>query len=464
MDKKIQVIQLKIVLVILEIFLVLLIWTLLQVIFKSPEEAESYQANPKNQAEQTFYEQTAPEVKIPEPSPTPFLLTNMDTIRVVITNKETGGVYHKEAEDWLDRTDYRGKLELIEEEDGFVVINELPLEEYLYSVVPSEMPASYPMEALKAQAICARTYAYLHVLSPAYPQWNAHVNDTTSFQVYHSVEEQESTNQAVQETEGMVLLNPAGDGLAQTYYYSTSCGYGSDAHVWRTKYSDSYPYIISKAISRGNISSEGLTEESFEAFIKNYRADDYESEEAWYRWSYEVKKADPQHLYEVLKKRYEANPKLILTKKKGDYVSQPIKEFEHVLDLEIVRREAGQVADELLITTDKNVYKVITELNIRYVLNDGCTKVKRQDGSLISMNSLIPSAFIWLETKEEKGKLTGYTIWGGGYGHGAGMSQNGAKNMALEGMTAQEILSFFFEECTIEDKKGEESEDVENLS
>ena len=262
----------------------------------------------------------------------------------------------------------------------------------------------------------------------------------------------------------MVLLNPGGDALAQTYYYSTSCGYGSDAHVWRTKYSDSYPYIISKAISPVGVSLEGLTDEAFEEFIKDCRENDYEAEEEWYRWTYEVKKVDVQHIYEVLKKRYEANPKLILTKKKGDYVSQSIKEFERILDLEIVRREAGGVADELLITTDKNVYKVITELNIRYVLNDGCTKVKRQDGSHVSMNSLIPSAFICLETKEENGKVTGYSIWGGGYGHGAGMSQNAAKHMAMEGMTAQEILNFFFEDCTIEDKKGEESENVKNIS
>lgn len=454
MDKKIQIIQLKILLVILEIFLVFLIWTLLQVIFKPKQEAESHQAQPQNGVQETFREQTKPEeVKIPEPTATPFVLTNIDTIRVVITNKETGSIYHETPEEWQGRTDYRGTMEVVEEEEGFVVINELPLEEYLYSVVPSEMPASYPMEALKAQAICARTYAYLHVLSPAYPKWNAHVDDTTAFQVYHSVAEQESTNRAVQETEGKVLLNPTENALAQTYYYSTSCGYGSDAHVWRTKYSDSYPYIISRAISRGDIAAEEMTEEEFECFIKEGREEDYEASEEWYRWTYEVKKIDAERIYQVLKERYEANPKLILTKKRNDYLSQPIKEFNKILNIEIIKREAGGVADELLITTDKNVYKVITELNIRYVLNDGHTKVKRQNGSKIDMKSLIPSAFICLETKAEKGRVTGYTIWGGGYGHGAGMSQNAAKHMAAEGMKASEILGFFFQDCIIKDKE-----------
>ena len=45
---------------------------------------------------------------------------------------------------------YRGHIELLRTADGIAVVNELPLEEYLYSVVPSEMPASYPLEALKA--------------------------------------------------------------------------------------------------------------------------------------------------------------------------------------------------------------------------------------------------------------------------------------------------------------------------
>ncbi|MDE7428061.1 MAG: SpoIID/LytB domain-containing protein, partial [Lachnospiraceae bacterium] len=56
---------------------------------------------------------------------------------------------------------YRGAIECLRMEQGIVVVNELPLEEYLYAVVPSEMPASYPQDALKARAVCARTYAYL---------------------------------------------------------------------------------------------------------------------------------------------------------------------------------------------------------------------------------------------------------------------------------------------------------------
>lgn len=101
---------------------------------------------------------------------------------------------------------YRGALELLDTEEGIIVINEVLLEEYLYSVVPSEMPSKYPGEALKAQAVCARTYAYGHMEHAGYPQYGAHVDDSTSYQVYNNILEQESTSAAVKETYGQLLL------------------------------------------------------------------------------------------------------------------------------------------------------------------------------------------------------------------------------------------------------------------
>lgn len=406
----------------------------------------------------------------------PFWPEWVENIRVVITNKETGSIYHENIEMWKGNHGYRGEIEIIETDKGYVVINELPLEEYLYSVVPSEMPAGYPMEALKAQAICARTYAYLHVLEPAYPEWNAHVDDTTAFQVYHSVEEQESTTQAVVETTGMVLIAPDGRNLAETYYYSTSCGYGSDARVWRSKYSDNYPYLKSQRISKeavaevyvetmaGEVSvQENLYQSGehmmndlvFDEFIRTAHDTDLESDESWYRWSYEVESANEAQMLKNMKKRYEANPELILTLAGGQYVSKPIEELETLVDIQIEKRGSGGVADELLIITEKNVYKVITELNIRYVLNDGKTKVDKQDGTRVSMPSLLPSAFFTIENQYEGGVVAGYKIYGGGFGHGAGMSQNAAKAMALEGMKAEEILEFFFVDCVLAMSKKE---------
>lgn len=455
MKNKWKVLKWKLCILVLGILLLGQLWKLCNYFWPKERAPEHFVASQIPQQDDASGQEEIPE---------PFTLTNMDHIRVIITNKEDGSIYHEEAAYWQECTQYRGTLEIVETKDGYVIINELPVEEYLYSVVPSEMPANYPVEALKAQAICARTYAYLHILTPAYEQWNAHVDDTTAFQVYHSVEEQERTTQAVNETEGIVLLAPNGQSLAQTYYYSTSCGYGSDAHVWRTKYADSYPYIKSRHINR--LEATALTdtesmanveftvagmeeEELFAAYIKTVNSQDYEAQESWYRWSYEVEQVDLERMLKTLQTRYEANKELVLTLEGNDYVSAPIEELERLVDLVISKREAGGVADELLVITEKNVYKVITQQNIRYVLNDGKTKVTRQDGTESSMPVLLPSGFFVLENTYENGEVTGYSLTGGGYGHGVGMSQNAAKVMAGEGMNAQEILTFFFEDCTL---------------
>ena len=110
---------------------------------------------------------------------------------------------------------------------------------------------------------------------------------------------------------------------------------------------------------------------------------------------------------------------------------------------------AIRVADELVIATDKGTYKIISEYNIRAVLCDGVTRVVRQDGSEVSMPSLLPSAFFVIEPSHDKKNMIGYNIIGGGFGHGVGMSQNGAKNMALQGLGAEQILNFFYEGCEI---------------
>ncbi len=363
---------------------------------------------------------------------------------------------------------YRGHIELLRTADGITVVNELPLEEYLFSVVPSEMPASYPLEALKAQAICARTYAYGHMLRAGYPQYGAHADDSTSYQVYNNITEAESATTAVKETYGQMILT-ADDTVANTYYYSTSCGVGTTANIWKTAEAQALDYLKSSRLnpesliqmddgamvagsaeSTTEITAEDLSEEeAFRDFITEVHAEDYEAGEGWYRWTYTVKEIDTDRMLEVLKKRYDANPKLILTLKDGDYSNQNIKAFSKVTDLSVVKRGAGGVADEMVIVTDKGTYKVISEYNIRAVLCDGVTKVVRQDGSEVSMPNLLPSAFFVIEPSHDKKNVIGYNIIGGGFGHGVGMSQNGAKNMALQGLYAEQILTFFYEGCKI---------------
>lgn len=134
-------------------------------------------------------------------------------------------------------------------------------------------------------------------------------------------------------------------------------------------------------------------EEAFRSFITEKHADDFEVSEGWYRWTYQVKTLDVEYIQQVLSSRYQANEKLVLTLEEGEYVSRPIEKFGAVKDMYIAARGVGGVADELIIETDKQTYKVITEHNIRYVLNNGKSKILRQDGSEVSSPSILPSAF-----------------------------------------------------------------------
>lgn len=384
---------------------------------------------------------------------------------LVVPDVLTGKVILKSVSRSQGTPSYRGKMELLRTEGGIAVINEVLLEEYLYSVVPSEMPSGYPQEALKAQAICARTYAYGHMKHAGHPKYGAHVDDSTSYQVYNNILEQESTTTAVKDTYGQLLYTAEGE-LAGTYYYSTSCGAGSDANVWKTEAAAAITYLPPRHLSRTAM-AEALSQETsggqqaekeafgerlkdeaaFAEFILSKDPDDFEVNESWYRWTYEVQQLDPAHMLEVLQKRYAANSALVLTLKDGEYVSEEIERLGKVQEIYIEKRGPGGVADELVIQAEHGTYKVISEHNIRYVLNDGKSSVLRQDGKKAASANLLPSAFFVISTGKEDGNVVGYSLSGGGFGHGVGMSQNGAKEMARSGWNAGDILQYFYENC-----------------
>ncbi len=125
---------------------------------------------------------------------------------------------------------YRGGLEFREESGSLAVINELDIEDYLRGVVASEMPASWPAEALKAQAVAARNFALQRVESTRGASYN--VTCDMSSQVYGGYDaESPATNKAVDATRGMVLLS--GGNLVAAYFHSSSGGYTEDSEdVW----------------------------------------------------------------------------------------------------------------------------------------------------------------------------------------------------------------------------------------
>lgn len=390
----------------------------------------------------------------------------------VVPDVLTGKVTIKNCNRSQGMPSYRGQMELLKTEEGIAVINEVLLEEYLYSVVPSEMPSRYPKEALKAQAICARTYAYGCMVHAGYPKYGAHMDDSTTYQVYNNILEQETTTTAVKETYGQLLYTAEG-ALASTYYYSTSCGVGTDANVWKTSAGAQMTYLKARGLNRTEMNraletlggqtgqdSQGESlaerlrdEDAFRAFITTKNQDDFEVEESLYRWTYQVKKLDTERLLDLLKKRYKANSKYVLTLKDGDYVSEDPEMLDAIMDIYVESRGIGGTADEIVIKTKTQQFKVVTGHNIRTILCDGETKVVRQDGKTANSPSLLPSAFFVIETIKDGENVVGYTLTGGGFGHGVGMSQNGARHMADSGYTARDILLFFYENCVIKSNR-----------
>lgn len=357
---------------------------------------------------------------------------------------------------------YRGAVECLRMEQGIAVVNELPLEEYLYAVVPSEMPASYPEEALKAQAVCARTYAYRYILRAGIPELGAHVDDTTAYQVYHNIGENAASTTAVKETDGM-LLTYQGE-AAGNYYYSTSCGAGTDVISWQGGNGEEISYLQGGRVSVAYEENDGFDAESlreedtFRQFITKVHEEDLEREEPWYRWTYHVEELDEEAMVTRLRERQEKAPVCVLTKADGDYyVSEPVKKPGKIKKIEITKRGAGGIAQELTIEAEKGTFKVLSEYNIRYVLCDGKSAVRKQDDSEMVPGMLLPSGFFVLDpvftTGKGGGNVVGYTLVGGGFGHGVGMSQNGAKALGSNGVSYEQILMQFYPGCELTDSE-----------
>lgn len=143
---------------------------------------------------------------------------------ISFNNQQTGAVWVEPTEGGLvfigDKW-YRGRALLAPDANGVTAVNYVDLEQYLYSVVGGEMPTGWHLEALKAQAVAARTYVLYQRQTSANRVFD--VGDTARWQVYRGVEEEaSSTIAAVDATQGQVLTY---DGqLIESVFHSSSGG------------------------------------------------------------------------------------------------------------------------------------------------------------------------------------------------------------------------------------------------
>ena len=149
--------------------------------------------------------------------------TTLNTNKLVIKPSGNGFVSAKKR--W-----YRGYLMLLASSEGLTVINDVEIEKYIQGVVPSEMPSSWQHDAHKAQAIAARSYAIANMGKRA--KYGYDLNDTPEDQAYGgATAETAQTNDAVKETEGIVLIHEGK--IIPAYYSAAAGGQTKDAsQVW----------------------------------------------------------------------------------------------------------------------------------------------------------------------------------------------------------------------------------------
>ena len=304
---------------------------------------------------------------------------------------------------------YEGEFWIYKTEEGLVLVNKLLVETYLKYVIPSEMPKSFSKEALKAQAVCARTFAYSQMKNDKYAQYGANLDDTTDYQVYHAFGRYEETDAAVEETEGEVILY--NDTMINCYYFSSGAGVTNDFSVWGDATAE---YISMKGLeSVGELDLTNKTD--FSQYINSvYDAND--SLSPFYRWNVTLNiENEKESSYGKLKSIN------VQERNKAGYVTELLMTYEN---------------KEIILTIENDIRKALGLYLEETVLNDGS---KREN------ITMIPSACF--EVKETTdGKIL---LRGGGYGHGIGLSQYGANKMAEEGKNYQEIIKYYYSDVEI---------------
>lgn len=326
---------------------------------------------------------------------------------VMIIPDEDQSIYIRQADSGEWSSPYRGVLFIYAKGDQYWLVNQLDLESYLYAVVPGEMPERFHIEALKAQAVCARTYACNMINSDAYAPYYADADDSVNCQVYNKHGENKKATEAVDSTMGLVLSESNDmesfsslQECADIYYFSTSCGFTTGLEAWGAS-SESY-------LSSVTTLYEDKTIEDWASFLKNKTVEAYDSGSNYFRWT-------------------------------------AILEVPDGCEIQVEEREKSGVVTCISYKKGNEKRTVSTEHAIRADLGKYVIKLKDINEKDIDMD-ILPSAWFAIEKTSNDKK---YILYGGGYGHGIGMCQYGANGMAEKGMTYDAILKYYFNGISI---------------
>jgi len=331
---------------------------------------------------------------------------------------------------YINQKPYRGGVEFkrIAGSD-MTVINLVDLEQYLYGVLPKEMSGSWPIEALKAQAVAARTFTVLNM--DKYKKYGFNLCNTSLSQVYGGyASEHPNCTRAVEETRGKILTYEGKP--ANVYYFSSSGGHTEDVqNVWGS----SIPYL------------KGVP-------------DPYEPTEKSGKGIWTVEMTSKQIAETLISKGYNVGDVLSVSAIEHSESGRVTKlkiigtKGEVVLVREEPRKVFGyNVLNSQMFTvrTDNNFY-VIGPNGSQPVLASGA-QVKLLSASGISSADLVSNQIYLKGAEAEKSYSMvpqQYIFEGRGWGHGVGMSQWGAYGMAEAGFTYEQILMHYFTGTKVE--------------
>jgi len=286
---------------------------------------------------------------------------------------------------------YRGTWIVIAADTGLTIINHLDTEDYLKGVVPHEIGKlnAEGFEALKAQAVAARTYAYAHLGSRKSMGFDVYAD--TRDQVYNGRNDEDSlVNEAIMATSNVVLKYDGN--LIEAYYHSTCGGKTESLEVWER---DSRPYLASVFDSSGS----GIFCE-----LSKYRM-----------WEEKFTQTELVNLFQ----KNAANAK-------ADKIF-PFSKIELILITE--KFPSGRVK-RLVVFTDKGSFEVFGD-KVRWLFQRG--------------GKILPSALFGISKNGND-----YTMSGSGFGHGIGMCQFGVIARAKAGQKFDEILKAYYNGVSVE--------------
>jgi len=309
---------------------------------------------------------------------------------------------------------YPGKMEIFSTGSGegakITLVNEVPLEDYVAGVVEREMPSSFSVEALRAQAICARSYTLYYL--GRHQAEGFDLCAQTHCQIYRGRPDFLGRPVvAAYTTRGQILVFQGQP--VRTFYHST-CGGETANGLALSENPTTLPYLLGvpDAQSRAPLSGE----ETIASFLGG-NSDSFCSISPKYRWQVSFRAGEINAIIQ-------ANLPTLL--------KQPDLKPGKVKSMRIAVRLAARV-QALEIECESGTYSVQGN-DIRWLFRNS-DKAK---------NGLMSTFFSLSISRDETGNPIKYTFTGGGWGHGVGMCQYGAEGRARAGAGALEILAAYF--------------------